>query len=102
MKIVKDTVTFSTSTERYAHRGIIGLSPEMTVTEGYDGRFWSREEAEYRDDPLTPAERVELADYMIEQWKTFRDMALAEGATVRDALALAAKRQPPSKSVDRG
>lgn len=77
MKIVKDTVIFSTGTERYANNGIIGLAPDMEVSEGYDGGFWSREESEYRENPLTPAERVELADFMIEQWKTFRDMALA-------------------------
>jgi len=76
MKIVKDTVTFSTGKERYANCGIIGLAPDGEVTQGSDGGFWAREEAEYRDDPLTPAERLELADYMIERWKMFRDSAL--------------------------
>lgn len=77
MKIDGDDVIFSTGAVRYANNGIIGLSPDMRVTEGYDGGLWSPEEAAWRDDCLTPAERVELADYMIERWKTFRDMALA-------------------------
>lgn len=78
MKIEDDDVIFSTGKKRYANNGIIGLSPEGEVTEGYDGGFWQPEESEYRDDDaLTPAERVELADYMIERWKTFRDMAAA-------------------------
>ena len=77
MKIIGDDVIFSTGKVRYSNNGIIGLSPDGDVTEGYDGGFWSRDESEFRDDTLTPAERVELADYMIERWKTFRDAAFA-------------------------
>ena len=75
MKIIKDTVIFSTGTKRYANNGIIGLGPDYNVSEGYDGGFWAPCESEYRESELTPAERIELADYMIERWKTFRDMA---------------------------
>ena len=74
MKIDGDEVIFSTGKVRYANNGIIGLGPDLEVSEGYDGGFWSAHESEYKDeaDILTPAERVELADYMIERWQAFR------------------------------
>lgn len=45
----------------YANHGILGLSSECNLYEGYDGSFlhesWSRED------------RVEVAEMMIERWK---------------------------------
>jgi hypothetical protein len=75
MKYEDDHMIFATGKRRYAHAGIIGLTCSYEVTEGYDGNFWMVGEAE--DEALTPAERVELADYMLERWQTFRDMAFA-------------------------
>jgi hypothetical protein len=79
MKIVGDKITFTSGRERYASNGIIGLGPDGEVTEGYDGSLWSVEEVDWREPEacLSPADRVELADYMIERWKTFRDKAFA-------------------------
>jgi hypothetical protein len=81
MKIEGNNVLFSTGKVKYAHCGIIGLRPNMQVTDGYCGE--SHEEREewmdYEDyeasAPLTAAEQIELADYMIEQWKKFKSNA---------------------------
>jgi hypothetical protein len=55
---------------KYANCGIVGLSPEGEVSEGYDGGFW------YNDsDSLTPTERIELGEYMISRWREFVEVA---------------------------
>lgn len=70
MKIEGDDVIFSTGTVKYANNGFIGLSPEGDVSEGYDGGFFSSDD--FTPD-LTPAECVELAEYMILEWQAFRE-----------------------------
>lgn len=77
MKIEGDTVIFSTGKTSYANCGIIGLSPRMDVSEGYDGGFYNGPDSEdWKDEEerLTKAELIELADYMIEQWQKFRSL----------------------------
>ena len=69
MKIKDDKVIFSTGKEKYANNGIIGLSPELDITEGYDGGF------EEDEDDLTKEEQIELAEYMIEAWARFKEKA---------------------------
>jgi len=64
MRIDGDTVVFSTGRRVYANCGIIGLNPDLKVSEGYDGLFND-------GDGLIAEERKELAAYMIEQWKKF-------------------------------
>jgi hypothetical protein len=61
-----DTVVFeSTGKILYCHAGEIGLSPDCnSVTYGHDGG-WDREE-------LTKDEQIELADYMIKAWESFK------------------------------
>lgn len=82
MEIDGNKVLFSTGREKNAHGGIIGLSPDMQVTDGYDGEFYRPKESWMDDDDyseyvrLTPEERVELADYMITAWKRFRSKAI--------------------------
>jgi hypothetical protein len=74
----KHTIRLSTGKEIYAHRGIVGISPDLReVTEGYDGgieRGYETEEdwgdSRYR---LTPAERVEIADLMLARWRAYRE-----------------------------
>lgn len=44
---------------------VIGLGPDLCAREGWDGDL-----AEH-DEPLTPAERQEVADYMISLWQTW-------------------------------
>lgn len=55
---------FSSGRRSYVNNGIIGISPEGKIYVGYDGSF---------DFDLTPEERQELADYMIEQWTKFKN-----------------------------
>lgn len=57
----------------YANNGIVGLSPEMEVSQGYDGRVeWPPFDDE--DNPLTADDMRDLADLMIRQWARFREM----------------------------
>jgi len=68
-------VVFSSGRRRYHHAKIFGLAPDMEISYGYDGHFYSGQEGEeWRDDeePLTREDIAELADYMIEQWTKFR------------------------------
>lgn len=80
MKISGNKVLFSTGREKSANCGIIGLAPDGNVTDGYDSEFYSKDDAEWMDpeDILTAAERVELAEYMIEQWQRFKATAETE------------------------
>jgi hypothetical protein len=74
VKIENGKVIFSSGRVRNAYRGIIGLSPEGDVTEGYDGGFWTSDipDSDIHDDPLTQADLVELADFMIARWTEFK------------------------------
>lgn len=63
LKIEGDNVIFSSGRRDYANCGIIGLGPDGSISGGYDGGFPSHG----RD--LTKAEQIELAEYMIQQWK---------------------------------
>ena len=79
MKSDDDVLTFSTGKQMPANRGIVGLcisdgsDDRLRVYEGYDGTLRMPEDD--RSTPerrLTPAECVELADKMLEQWAEFR------------------------------
>jgi hypothetical protein len=71
MKINDDDVTFSSGHTLYANLGIIGLSPDLDITHGYDGGIdWPPYEA--TNYHLTSADMRELADHMIKQWKAFK------------------------------
>ena len=74
MKINGDDVIFSTGRLAYANNGIIGIGPNMTIYDGYDGIFC----LDMESGDFTSTELVELADYMIEQWTKFR-AKLAKG-----------------------
>jgi hypothetical protein len=65
MKIVGDYLVFSTGHREYANHGIVGIAPDLSLSTGYDNPGPSADE-------LSPAERIELADYMIKQWSAFR------------------------------
>lgn len=75
MKIIDNNVIFSTGKEKYAHVGIIGLSPELEVFNGYDGPFHMPEALDFEEERLTKAEQIELAEYMINEWQKFKDQA---------------------------
>jgi hypothetical protein len=66
MTITGDDVNFeSTGRISYANRGIIGLSPKLAVTGGYDDGLIASD--------LTDAEAVEMANYMIALWQRFKE-----------------------------
>ena len=68
-------VVFSSGRERPCYGKIIGVTQDMAVSYGFDGTLWSGEDEDLYDDPLTTADLLELADYMIEQWQKFKDYA---------------------------
>lgn len=74
MKIVKDEILFTTGTVKNANKGIIGLSPDLCVYEGYDGPFHQPHEDYMGDayDELLVTEQIELAEYMIKSWEEFK------------------------------
>uniref|UniRef100_A0A6M3IJT8 Uncharacterized protein n=2 Tax=viral metagenome TaxID=1070528 RepID=A0A6M3IJT8_9ZZZZ len=80
MEIKGSKVLFSTGKEKYANVGIIGLGSDGDVTEGYDGGFYNPSEFLFDDEEpeLTPGERIELADFMIERWSEFKIKAKRE------------------------
>lgn len=59
-----DDLIFSTGTVVYANRGIIGISEELSVYGGYDNGI--------EEEELTKEELIELADFMIERWQSFK------------------------------
>ena len=70
MKFDRDYAIFSSGLKISANNGIVGLSPELEVFEGYDGRFGSTFHNE-----MTPEDECELADYMIKQWGKYKVQA---------------------------
>ena len=72
MRIDGDTVKFRNGREEYANCGIIGMGEdahgELITTGGYDDGLPS-----FSEEPLTKAERVELAEFMVIQWKIFAE-----------------------------
>jgi hypothetical protein len=68
-----DRVFFASGRTRYANGGVIGVSPDLEVSDGWDGGFWSVGMEDHADDPLTRQDLEELADYMIGQWDRFKE-----------------------------
>jgi hypothetical protein len=82
MKIIGSDVIFeSTGIKQYANCGIIGLSPDLGVTGGYDdssiSRVWEGKKEEERE--LNKREREELADYMISLWQKYKTVTSVQG-----------------------
>lgn len=70
MRIEGDEVIFTSGKTCDANHGIIGLSPDMDVTEGWDGCIYKPEDEYF--DKLSKADLIELADYMIAEWTKFK------------------------------
>ena len=64
LRIDGDNVIFSTGKKIYANNGIIGLSPNLKVSEGYDGGIDNNE--------LTSEEKLELSEYMLAAWNEYK------------------------------
>ena len=82
MKIEGDFVTFSTGRKKHANYGIIGIGPDDDeISGGFDGTIyrsdWIPDKEDIGEDGedhgchLTPAEQIELADYMMKRWEAF-------------------------------
>ena len=81
MKPDGEGFVLSTGRTFYANQLILGLSPTSDeIYEGYDGTVeasrerWGRspdEVDEGEEPPFTPAERQEIAGYMIELWRAW-------------------------------
>jgi len=77
MKWIAQDRSYELSTGRQfgVNQGIIGLSPQLRVYEGYDGGLLVTDQEAINscdDNPWTSAERRELADAMIERWQAFK------------------------------
>jgi phage major head subunit gpT-like protein len=57
----------STGKKVYANGLIFGLTRDLLLTEGYDGFIFDD-----TDDPLTPAEKCEIADVMMKRWQSYK------------------------------
>lgn len=71
-----DSICLSSGRVVQANHGIIGISGDLQVYEGYDG--FVDVAGDYLDDvsvdgaDLTDADRVELADLMVARWMRYR------------------------------
>jgi hypothetical protein len=76
IKADSDGVTFSSGRTMYANQGILGLSPDLELYEGYDGGVWVFDEngnwALGPEEPPTRVDLVELADMMMVRWQQFK------------------------------
>lgn len=70
MKIKHNEITFSSGKKIYVNNGIVGISPDLKVYEGYDGGLFDMSYTFEGD--ITNAEAIELANFMISQWKKFK------------------------------
>lgn len=76
MEMCKNVITFSSGNSFYACGGTVGIAPNMEAREGYDGILHSdRLGDRYKMDK---EDRIELADYMINQWQKFKALAYDE------------------------
>lgn len=67
-KIEGGTAYFSSGRTAYCNAGIIGIDPDLELSEGYDGGFSIDP---YNTGPITPDERREMAEYMIDLWRRY-------------------------------
>ena len=62
-----DHITLPSGRKFYANNLIVGIDDQGRISEGYDGGV--------SDDEFTAAERIELADLMIERWTEYKRRA---------------------------
>lgn len=84
MERTADGYKLSTGREVYANGGIIGIgeraSGSLFASQGYDGHLSGDDsfvvDAEDLDELFTPAERQEIAAYMIKLWQEWATLPL--------------------------
>ena len=64
-----EAFTLSTGRSFGANNGILGISPDGDISEGYDGGIWP--DGECFDNDFTPDERREIADFAIAAWEKY-------------------------------
>lgn len=73
MKLTDKGFTLECSGRTFtAHCNIIGVDDDGELTAGYDNGLGP----DWKDGPerdFSPAERMEIAEYMIHRWTTYRD-----------------------------
>jgi len=93
MKIENRKIIFNDGAERYCSYGIIGLSPEFDIHDGYDGTLYNKELCELDRELIEELDwknfennvedseycmsiehRLEIAEYMIDKWNKFKRM----------------------------
>lgn len=72
MKIENGVLKMNDGTRYYAHGGVVGISPDLAISQGWDGGINSPFDGPYEGD-LSPEHRRELADHMIALWQRYRD-----------------------------
>lgn len=72
MKVEKEHFVFSTGRREYANNGLVSLGEDMETRQGYDGTFANDLPWDEDCEPLTQAEREELADYQIALWMAYK------------------------------
>ena len=80
----------SSGREIKANLGIIGISDiedrNTDIYHGYDGFIHNQCDEDWENpeefDFLTKKERIEIADYMIQLWKKYKDNATKERETI--------------------
>jgi len=60
MKYKNNEYKLSTGKTFYANNGIIGISPDLCISEGYDGGI---------DGEFTQSEKKEISEFMIDLWR---------------------------------
>lgn len=74
VELIENGIRLSSGTEIYADRGFVGINHQGELGGGHAARLLSYGNfAEGYDDYLTPAERNELADYVISLWQRYKE-----------------------------
>lgn len=75
-----DHIKLKSGREVYANNRIIGIAPNLSITEGYDGGITSMPD-EYCDrhdwNDLSPDDVCELADIAIDRWQRLKALVTA-------------------------
>ena len=68
MKVLNNTITFSSGKIRDANCGIIGITGNLEIFGGYDEVVYQKGSTHWGKEELTEKDLNELASYMITLW----------------------------------
>lgn len=78
MKIQGDDIIFDSGRQLkdVCNRGVIGLGPDLVyISSGWDDTICSIKADNFDYKAISGLEKVEIADYMISQWKKVKEIA---------------------------